>query len=111
MQITTVITIFEAALKVYKQAVKEKWTYYKCATNNINRGLCCYSSNTYNIWNLYGLFEKKEGYYKNFINKEGYIASYITINNVIKPLQKRIDFLQEQIPELKKLLKQGYTEV
>lgn len=111
MQIKTVIEIFKAALIIYQKAVDEKWNYKQCKDNCIECGLCNYTVCIHRNWDVYDLFDKNEGYYKYFINEYSYVAPRPSSNDVKKPLQLRIKFLKQQIPELNNLLLQGYTDV
>ena len=96
MKIEELIEIYQKLLPIYKND-KEK-NYY---------GLC-YNAKHFCDTLLYFLFSK-EGYYQNYITRESYLEGP-------KPSSKegnlfRIDFMKKEIIELKKLLKEGYTDV
>lgn len=109
MKITQLIQLFEEALITYEKAVNEKWSYETCVNHWLQSGLCRFIWGNYNIL-IFNLFDKGS-YFCNFSKPNGYIGPIMIDTFDNKPLKLRIKFLKQQIPELKKLLEQGYTDV
>jgi hypothetical protein len=114
MKIENLIRIFEKCIPIYQKAVDEKWNYDKIEKHNLKNGLCYFILNTQYI--LINYLFNVDSYYKNFLNSENYICKscfhyYLDNKFSRKPLIYRLEFLKQQVKELKKLQKQGYTDV
>lgn len=109
MKIERLIQIFEQLLPIYEKAYKEKWEYHYLKEEELNTGLCkaAYKNNiTNDYYELNDLFDS--GYYQKITRITGYILPWSKTWRDLKP---RIDFMKSEIKDLKKLLKQGYTDV
>lgn len=98
MKIEKLILIYQQLLPIYKRNEEITVT-----------GLCNNASKFCNSRDLYNVFSSN-GYYKNYIDKFNYRL------NAPEPSTKegklfRINFMKNEIKELKQLLKNGYTEI
>lgn len=97
MKITQLIEIFERLLPIYKRGLVKK-------DYSLRLGLCrAYFENFEDNTLYFTIFDSK-GYYENYIRGNGYLFREGQI-------QPRIDFMKSEIKNLKKLLKEGYTDV
>lgn len=114
MKITELIKVFEKLLPIYREAYNNNASFLHLYHKNIAFGLCFASDWVLDI-NIGIVFRQKDGYYKNFLTVESYCGSG---NNLLfhypkkcKDLKSRIDFMESEIKDLKRLIKKGYTHV
>jgi len=103
MKIKKLIEIFEELLEDYEKAqgLNEKEIFYL----NMGCGFCYYYRKKYNSCKLYtDIFYPYKGYYSNHLNRYGSLFEDGDIKS-------RVEWLKKEIPNLKKLLKNGYTDV
>ena len=116
MKIENLIRIFEKCIPIYQKAVDEKWSFKRLWKNQLMDGICsyCYFILLLETKNVF------KTYYKNFTDKRGLLfetvidleSSIIDKEEVLKrAILPRLEFLKQQVKELKKLQKQGYTDV
>lgn len=106
MEIKKLIWVFEQLIPIYQKAVDENWGYFKIKKNNLSYGIC---------WASYFLLKEYIDadilrYYKNYLTNR-YLFDKAKRNNYKNPIKKRLDFMKSEIPQLKKLIKQGYTHL
>jgi hypothetical protein len=103
MKIKKLIEIFEQLLSIYEKGLTVK-------NDNLKFGLCYAYSQEFDDDILYSenLFDDN-GYYNNYLLTFKNCKYKILFKN--GDIKSRINFLKKQIPELEKLLKQGYTDV
>ena len=106
MEIKKLIKIFEKCLKNYQKGYDEKYSYKQLINNKLQRGIC-FNAYWENFGNTYILFDNKE-YYNKLTDNLGYLFPYPKNYEELLP---RINWLKEEIKDLNKLLKKGYTEV
>jgi len=117
MKISKLISIFEKCISTYQKCVDEKWEINKLWEYELTDGICTYCDNAFNI-DTSKLFKT---YYKNFLDSRGLLFptmidfSHISYKShkekIDETLLPRLNFMKEQVKELKKLQKQGYTHV
>lgn len=112
MKIEKVIKRFERLIPIYEEGIKAEEIPY-----NLRGGLCSVD------YRLMPIFNKKTGYYKNYITESnGYQIVFlfpIVVDNYIqsikiqkeKCLVPRLNFLKSEIKHLNSLLKKGYTDI
>lgn len=115
MKIEKLIEIFEQCIPTYQKCVDEKWSIIKIRQEDLDAGICCFCDCKLNE-SIYNAVDKYYKYYKEYHD-----YFYITAKNlyfkkkenlIIKQaIQPRLKFLKQQVKELKKLQKQGYTHV
>ena len=114
MKIEKLIQIFEKCIPTYQKCVDENWDYDMISDNTLYSGLCLfiwkksYSQKYSMISNVF------KTYYIDFIK----CCYLFTPANEVKrgkeieiSIKPRLKFLKQQVKELKKLQKQGYTHV
>jgi hypothetical protein len=114
MKIEKLIRIFEQCIPVYQKAVDEKWDYDQLYRNNMESGLCLFIgkgpfSRKYSI--ISNVFRT---HYKNLLQNDYLFipAEKVKIRKKINmSIKPRLEFLKQQVKQLKKLQKQGYTHV
>jgi len=102
MKITKLIEVFEKLLPIYKGCKINKYGL----PNDIRLvyGLCHASKNITGV----DISGAMKGYYRNLLNYGAYLfppAYYGT------DMKMRIDFMESEIKDLKRLLKKGYTHI
>jgi len=100
MKIKDLIKVFEQLLPIYKKGLLDG-----CIPFGLSCGIC-FASDRYTNFSLYPVFIK--GYYKKLVNVDGLLFPYPL---TAKDLKSRIDFMESEIKDLKRLLKKGYTHV
>jgi len=108
MEIKDLIKVFKQLLPIYKDAYLKK-----LLPMNLSGGLC-FASYYYADYILDDVMNKYTGYYSNLIvskNESGMIVFLFPKPESSKDLKSRIDFMESEIKDLKRLLKQGYTHV
>lgn len=106
MKIKKLIWVFEQLIPVYQKAVDEKWNFDRLCKEDLDIGIC---------WASYkrlkeGIYIHIERYYEKY-TKGGYLFKEPLRNNYKKPIRQRLDFMKSEIPQLKKLIKKGYTHI
>lgn len=104
MEITKLISVYERLLPVYKKAYEENWDYLDLKSSYLVCGICGASNNILGI----DLFDLFVDYYYDLVDKDGYLFPR---HQKGRDLKSRIDFMESEIKDLKKLLKKGYTHV
>lgn len=100
MKIEKLIEIFQLCLPHYKEAVNKKFKRDQLRLRFLDRGLCKFSYQQLDE----SLTNVMFSYYDNYIKSSGYMFKP---GNVVL----RLEFLKKEITSLKKLQKQGYTDV
>lgn len=109
--IKKVITAFKFLLPLYNKAVKEEWDYDLIKGQNLYFGLCLAYEFHKNSGFLLNLFCDDDSHYKEFLDEYKMLFRRPFSNDYKEPIKYRRDFLQEQIPILQNLLKEGYTHI
>ncbi len=108
MKIEKLIWVFEKLIPVYQQAIRNNWRYNKLEENNLHWGLCYCSEKRLNVI----IEQSVKRYYWNYIKMHnGYLFPIPDFLKYKEALQQRLDFMKSEIPELKELIKQGYTHI
>lgn len=115
MEISKLIEIFNECIPTYQKAVDENWGYNKLVSKNMERGLCLFVL-VNNFGDIYSIFDENvDGHYHNLLNDGGsYLfptSRHLVVDYIEKCILPRLNFLKEQVIELKKLQKKGYTHV
>lgn len=114
MKIEKLIQIFENCIPTYQKCVDENWDYNKIAKRNLHSGLCLFVGKRGCRKEYKDISKVFKTYYRNFLRNNFLFPSALSFYNkdeirfCIKP---RLKFLKQQVKELKKLQKQGYTHV
>lgn len=107
MEIKELIKAFQIILKDYEKAYKEDYSFALLESKHLQWGICWALTEKFNE-DYYDVLDR---YYKYiFTYKGGYLCPMPISGRDINIL-KRINFLKEEIKDLKRLLKEGYTEV
>jgi len=106
MKITKLIGVFEKLLPIYKEGYKKNYGYRDMKDNDIWYGLC--SASLENLGIDISEVMCFNGYYKYFMSYGSYLFKPPSCGRDLKP---RIDFMESEIKDLKRLLKKGYTHV
>ena len=113
MEINKLITVFENLIPIYQKAVDSNATKEELKNLQLHFGFCHLADVKLGIC-LYDVFEE---YYQNYKKGKLYLFSTVAWTKLDEPelLKKciipRLNFLKEQVIELNKLKKQGYTHV
>jgi len=113
MKIKDLIKVFEQLLPIYKKACKCNWDYDKLYSKELHFGLCNSSYELLNV-QIISVMSEKNGYYKNFLGGTNWMGEFVYLfpkPKTGKDLKSRIDFMEAEIKDLKRLLKKGYTHV
>lgn len=102
MKIKKLISVFERLLPIYKEAFEGDWSWDKLCKNRLNCGICMASD-----YELLSVFTTYDGYYYN-LTRGSVLFRYPDSG---KDLKSRIDFMESEIKDLKRLIKKGYTHV
>lgn len=103
MEITKLISVYERLLPIYKKAYEENCSYSELWDNYLCYGICCAS------WRKLGIaLNCFSDYYWDLLSADGYLFPTASTG---KDLKSRIDFMESEIKDLKKLIKKGYTHV
>lgn len=105
MEIKKLLKVFKELLPIYEKAYKSPLMSEGDFDNKaLSRGICHAS---FEILGVY-IYETIRTHYENYINREELLFPYPKTNKDLKP---RIDFLKQEIPYLKGLIKKGYTHI
>lgn len=104
MEITELISVYERLLPIYKKAYEKNLRYWDLYFNHLGRGICHASLNILGI----KTFPTIKRYYKKYLDKKGFLFPPPKTG---KDLKSRIDFMESEIKDLKRLIKKGYTHV
>jgi len=109
MKIKDLIKVFEQLLPIYKKAYKENVTNSILNCRGLEFGLCNASDRHLGI----DIYEVISRYYKNYITVDFYNEPTFLFERpkTGKGLKPRIDFMESEIKDLKRLLKKGFTHV
>ena len=113
MKITKLIQTFEKLLPIYKDAYKKNLSWDELWTLLIQDGLC-FSAMMICDTEINGVMDTEYGYYKNYIKfKCGWSSAMYLFPKpkTGKGLKTRIDFMESEIKDLKKLIKKGFTHI
>lgn len=110
MEIEKLIEIYQGVLPVYKKGYNGKYKMERIINAGLDGGICHVVADVFDTGTALDccqLFSEK-GYYKNYV---GTGRMLFPTPNKWKDLKKRIDFMESEIEDLKKLQKKGYTHV
>ena len=107
MKIEKLIWVFEQLIPIYKQAIDGKWGYGKLQEENLCCGICWASKEVLGI----DIYKTINNYYTHYLNCRLNLFEQPNKVYIKIPLQKRLDFMKSEIPQLKKLIKLGYTHI
>lgn len=116
MKIEKLIEIFEQCIPTYQKCVDENWDFIKIEDEFLSTGIC----NFCNLKSYCYVYYTINNYYKYYLNFNNSLLCITALqlycndkqNLIIKQaIQPRLKFLKQQVKELKKLQKQGYTHV
>jgi len=112
MKIKDLIKVFEQLLPIYKKAYKEDWVNSILLNKHLNFGICTAADENLGI-NIFDVMSVRTGYYKNYIKVDFYRSPcfLFPLPKTGKDLKSRIDFMESEIVDLKRLLKKGFTHV
>lgn len=110
MKIEKLIEIFEQCIPTYQKCVDENWDFRKIEKEDLESGICrfCNLKLDCSVYNVFETYYKYYSSYGDYIFRPAYLVKDIFIYVSIIP---RLKFLKQQVKELKKLQKQGYTHV
>lgn len=119
MKIKKLIQIFEELIPEYQKAVDENWDYHELVKNNMESGICM-KANHMN----YDIYQVIEDYYHNlfigcYTDTLFYTANHLRqyktgdgdINYIKSCIKPRLKFLKDEVKDLNRLLKEGYTHI
>lgn len=105
MEIKTLLKAFEDLLPIYEKAYKAKlMSFYKFSGSELDLGICHAADSILKI----PIYEEINTHYRHYIDEDKRLFNYPKTNKDLKP---RIDFLKQEIPYLKGLIKKGYTHI
>jgi len=106
MEIKKLIEIFKKCLVNYEKGYNEKYSLNQLIITRLSYGICknCLHTTDEEIYDLFNI----DGYYDKYIGQKAYLFPLL---KSYKGLLPRINWLKEEIKDLNKLLKKGYTHV
>lgn len=107
MKIEKLIEAFELAIPTYQQAVDENWNLKKLLNMKMHFGICHFVDRTFNM----PIYEVFDTYYKNYVDSLGFLYDVTYFNSEISNINQRLNFMKNEVKDLKRLLKQGYTDL
>ncbi len=109
MKITKLIKVYEKLLPIYKKAHEEDFSYSDLYWSFLNFGICYASDCILGI----PISKPVNRYYSNLFIKKGHLKGLYLFPEprTGKDLKTRIDFMESEIKDLKRLIKKGYTHV